>query len=628
LGTVGKPIVYCGSCGKSLREEEFTRGKAHLLENTPFCTKCRPLPQAAAPPAEAPAEAVHNSIPSRSALPTPVRLHDSTALEDSSSKAMMGGVALALLGALLLIGFALNTPSTPSLPVYRPPTPIASPPAPEPPRPPAPLARSAEEQSLAAIRNLEAFASSSSDPDAILERCRETRAALAGTPYLSRVDALEQRAREARVLQSRDRQLTMTLWSAQRMRDSDPRFERREEIQSMLRAAIGVAGARKAEVEQILEEYRKACAEFLSRTPEPPSPAPPATPPPPPPVPHPSKTPVAAPSVRLGPYDLDDGAVRNWLVLGPFGARKDRQALYDHDLLKTEIDHVPAAGSEVTTREGAKASWTPLAVADGKILFRTIEFMGLSGKPQDPALAFAACWLNVEKETPVKFRIVVDSGFMLWLDHKRIWNHPKGQGLAGKEDVMPALLGAGPHLIVLKVLTIGGDFGFRLRVTAPGGERVSGIRVWNQAPVAQKILFAENFNLGRGPFIGGEPVAGGVDGTPALAVPRAGARIDGKLPQPSASTWTLRFKAKPLRDLTQFEVLIWSGRPGESYWYHVRGLKKDEWTQLEVKASQLNRDWFGKGPTFEGDTAASLKFYFDDAAPDGSMLIDDVEISE
>src|SRR5262249_53075382 len=151
-------------------------------------------------------------------------------------------------------------------------------------------------------------------------------------------------------------------------------------------------------------------------------------------------------------------------VLGAFAARKDRQALYDHDLLKTEIDHIPAAGMEIATREGAKVTWTPLAVSDGKVLFRTIESMGLSAKPQDPALAFAACWLNVEKETPVKFRVVVDSGFMMWLDHKRIWNHPKGQGLGAKEDVMPFVLPTGPHLLLLKVVTTGGEFGFRLRV--------------------------------------------------------------------------------------------------------------------------------------------------------------------
>jgi hypothetical protein len=622
---MGKPIVYCGSCGKSLREEEFAKGKAHLVDNTPFCTKCRPLPPTAI---SLPTEAASSGVPTRPALSSPIRHLESTTLEDSSSKALLGGVGLALLGGAVLIAVALNSPSPPATPVTRAPAPIAPRPPTEPPRAPVPAPPGASEQSLAAIRNLEAFASSSSDPDQILERCRETRVALAGTPHLARVDTLEQRARETRSALNRDRQLAMTLESVQRIRDQDPRFERREEIDSMLRAAAAVAGPRKADVEQILEEYRRACSEFLSKKPEAPSLPATSPAPPPPAAPRPPRTPAPAPPIRLGPYDLEDGALRNWLVLGPFAARRDRQALYDHDLLKTELDHVPAAGLEIANREGAKLSWAPLAVADGKVLFRAIESMGLGARPQDPAIAFAACWLHVDKETPVRFRIVVDSGFMLWLDHKRIWNHAKGQGLGAKEDLMPIVLAPGPHLLLLKVLSIGGDFGFRLRVTGPAGERVPGVRVWNQVPVTSRILFAENFNSGRGPFIGGEAVPGGVDGTSALALPRDGARIDGKLPQPSGSGWMLRFKAKPLRDLSQFEVLIWSGRPGISYWYHVRGLKKDEWNTVEVKASQLNRDWQGKGQTFEGDVAATLKFYYDDAAPDGSVLIDDVEVSE
>ena len=280
------------------------------------------------------------------------------------------------------------------------------------------------------------------------------------------------------------------------------------------------------------------------------------------------------------------------------------------------------------TREGKKVTWAPVTAAEGKVLFRGLDPIGPAIKPQEPAIAFLACWLNVDQDCAVKFRAVVDSGFLLWLDHKRIWNHPKGQGMGAKEETLQATLSAGPHLILAKVLSTGGEFGFRLRVTAPNGERIAGIHGWDQVPVLQKILFSENFNRGRGPFIQGEAVAGGVDGSTALLVPRSGAWIDGKLPNPSGPTWTLRFKAKPLRDLTQIEVLVWSGRPGISYWYHVRGLKKDEWTPIEVKASQLNRDWKGKGPTFEGDVAQVIKFYYDDPGPDGSLLIDDVEVSE
>lgn len=621
---MGRPIVYCGSCGKSLREEEFTKGRAHLLDNTPFCSTCRPLPAAAT----AAPSASSSSSTSRSSWTPATRRREASASGGQTSKTLAGGALLAALAVVVAIGVTLHGGGTPS-PAPRPadPTPAAR--VPEPARAAPPRALTPEEQSLAAIRNLEAFASASADPEAILERCRETRAALTGSPHLSRVDAIESRAKEARTVLTRDRQIAMTLEGVQHLRDADPRFERREEVERLLRAAIAMAGPRKAEIEQVLEDYRRRCSDVLARRTDPPSPPPPKeTPPPAPPEVRPAKPPPPAAPSRLGPYDLDDGAIRNWLVLGPFAARKDRQALYDHDLLKTEADHLPAAGQEVATRENRKVTWTPVTAAEGKVLFRTIESMGLGARTQEPAIVFAACWLHAEKECPIKFRAAVDSGLMMWLDHKRVWNYPKGQGLSAKEEVLPATLTPGPHLVLLKVVTVGGEFGFRLRVTTPGGERVSGIRVWNQVPVAQKILFAENFNAGRGPFIGGETAAGGADGTLALAVPRSGSWIDGKLPQPSASTWTLRFKAKPLRELTQFEVLIWSGRPGVSYWYHIRGLKRDEWNPIEVKASQLNRDWHGKGQTFEGDTAQVLKFYFDDSVPDGSVLIDDVEVSE
>jgi hypothetical protein len=615
---MGRPIVYCGSCGKSLREEEFTKGRAHLVDNTPFCTACRPLPAAAKTPAEdppAPAASV------RSLSPSAARRRVTSILEDSSSKTVAATLAVLAVVVLLVLGVAAG--SGPSVPVAsRPPDPpvpfhLAPAPAPEPARPPALAPATAEERALVAIRTLETLSASSADPDAVLESCRQTRAALAGTPYLARVDAVEARAQEAWILRSRERQVTMTLEGVQKIREVDPRFERREEVESLLRAALPLAGTRRAEVEQVLADYREAAG---TRPAPVPAPLPPAIPP------------SAGPATpgRLGPYDLEDGALRQWLILGPFPARKDRQALTDHDLLKTEADHVPAAGLDVATREGKTVTWTAASTVDGKVLFRALDPVGPATKPQEPALAFAACWLNVEKDCAVKFRGVVDSSFMMWLDHKRIWNYAKGQGLGAKEEVMQATLTAGPHLILMKVLSLGGEFGFRLRVTAPNGERIAGIHAWDQVPVLQKILFSENFNQGRSPFIQGETVAGGVNGSPALSVPKSGGVwIDGKLPlRPVGPTWTVRFKAKPLRDLTQVEVLVWTGKPGISYWYHVRGLKKDEWNAIEIKAAQLNRDWRGKGPTFEGDVAQVLKFYYDDAVPDGSLLIDDVEVSE
>ena len=80
--------------------------------------------------------------------------------------------------------------------------------------------------------------------------------------------------------------------------------------------------------------------------------------------------------------------------------------------------------------------------------------------------------------------------------------------------------------------------------------------------------------------------------------------------------------------MTGFELIVWAGREASNHRYHIRGLKKDQWNQVEVKVSQLHLGWEPTGKTFEGEVAHALRFYYDDALPDGAVLIDDVEITE
>jgi hypothetical protein len=610
---MGRPIVYCGICGKSLKEDDFSKGRAHLVDNAPFCVTCRivPEPLAKPTPAAPPLAPPRPSGVSSKALPaaTP-RRHQSQVVEaPSSSMGLVIGIGVVVLLIIIVAVVLLNTggPSAPppALPTNNAPPPrVADPVRPTPPKPPGP-----EDDGQGAIQGLEAFATTSTHPQAILDRCEELRSKLRGTPYLPRLEAVEARALEARRVRDRDRQLTMSLENVQKLRDVDPKFERREEIESILNAAIGIAGPRKAEVEKILADYRKAAAAGTAQTPD--RPAPPS---------------------RLGPFEQDDaGAVRHWLVLGPFGNRKAPDGLQDNDLLKTETDHVPAAGQEVLTREGQVVRWTPITAPDSKVLFRSVEPLGLAARPDDAAIVFAACWLGIESDSQVKFRMVVDSGCQLYLDHKRIWNHSRGKGLNANEEVLQQSLSAGLHLVLLKVATVGGgDFGFRMRVMTPAGERPSGIQVWNQVPVAPRILISENFNQGRGVFATGEVVPGGVGGTTALAIPRGkgGVFLDRKLAAPAGSSWTLRFKLKPSTDLKELELIAWAGREGSNFRYHLRNLKKDQWNQLEIKAAQLHVDWSGKGPSFEGEVLHAFRIYYDDNVPDGSVLLDDFEILE
>lgn len=38
---MGRPIVYCSDCGRSLREDDFNKGLAGNFDNRPFCSTCR-----------------------------------------------------------------------------------------------------------------------------------------------------------------------------------------------------------------------------------------------------------------------------------------------------------------------------------------------------------------------------------------------------------------------------------------------------------------------------------------------------------------------------------------------------------------------------------------------------------
>jgi len=614
---MGRPIVYCGICGKSLKDEDFSRGRAHLVDNAPFCTTCRivpePLPQpvrpAPPPPAPKPAASSKSLVSGTPRYHTP-----SPPQPESSSTGLVIGIAVVVFALIVLVVILMNSGGPSAPPPDHPHVPYRGS---DGGRPPVPRTTDGEDPALKAIRNLEAFASSSADSDALLDKCQEAKPILQGTPHLARLEAIEARAIEARNLRSRERQLAMSLEGAQKLRDLDGRFERRQEIESMYRAASVIAGSRKLEVDRMLLEYQKAADAFAAKPPDPPSP----------PKPGPAPAPIPA-STRLGPYEVDDGGmVHHWLVLGPFGNRKDRTGFQDHDLLRTEQDHVPVAGQEVLTREGTKVLWTPAVSLVDRVAFRAMECLGLGSKPADPAVVFAACWLSVEKDCEVKFRMLVDDGYLLWLDHKRILKY-SGKNFGSPEEGLQVSLTAGAHLVLLKVGTVGSaDFGFRLRILGLGGERVPGLRVWNQVPVAPKLLFSENFNQGRGAFVDGTPVPGGVDGTQALAIPKKGAYVETKLPEAIGPTWTIRFKAKALHDMNAMQLLVWSNRSGKNYWYHIR-LKKDQWTPFEVKASQLNNNWEGRGPTLEGELANNVRFYFDDAVPDGSVLIDDIEITE
>src|SRR5688572_13253731 len=43
---MGQQIVYCGTCGTSLRHDDFEKGKAVEVDAIPYCRACLPAPLA------------------------------------------------------------------------------------------------------------------------------------------------------------------------------------------------------------------------------------------------------------------------------------------------------------------------------------------------------------------------------------------------------------------------------------------------------------------------------------------------------------------------------------------------------------------------------------------------------
>ncbi|HEV3026906.1 MAG TPA: hypothetical protein VG457_04995, partial [Planctomycetota bacterium] len=40
---MGRQIVYCEGCGHNLREDDFEKSRARMIDNRPFCAECRPF---------------------------------------------------------------------------------------------------------------------------------------------------------------------------------------------------------------------------------------------------------------------------------------------------------------------------------------------------------------------------------------------------------------------------------------------------------------------------------------------------------------------------------------------------------------------------------------------------------
>jgi hypothetical protein len=157
------------------------------------------------------------------------------------------------------------------------------------------------------------------------------------------------------------------------------------------------------------------------------------------------------------------------------------------------------------------------------------------------------------------------------------------------------------------------------RIATPGRSAL------RSGPVAAarttRAVYSETFEAGPGKFTGGEARDG------ALSIPPKGVSAWGGWSVPVRETTSIRFRLKPLADLEQVSILIWSDKLKDNARYYVTGFKKGEWKTVEFRGVDARAGWAMDGPSLAGATLNNLTLLFEGPA-DARVLLDDFEVRE
>jgi hypothetical protein len=136
-----------------------------------------------------------------------------------------------------------------------------------------------------------------------------------------------------------------------------------------------------------------------------------------------------------------------------------------------------------------------------------------------------------------------------------------------------------------------------------------------------KLIFSETFESGAGKFKGGEAAGG------ALSIPPKGVDTWGAWSTTVRESTSIKFRIKPLVDLDQVSLMIWSDKLKDNARYYVTGLKKGEWKTVEFRGVEARTGWAMDGPSLDGCVMNNIKIVFEGPA-DARVLIDRFEVRE
>lgn len=430
-------IVYCGGCGKVLREGDFPKGLARFQDNRPYCSECappEPVPIPTPPPAAgAPAKKSGGSSSRLQRVPSGT--HRAVVPAPKGNTGVLIGAAVAG-GVVLLLAVFVALGQRPTSP---PPERTA---LPAPPRPPSPPSADGSELERK-VRELEARASGTADPEGVLRDCDALRGSVRGTPLAARLAAVESAAEGRMKAALQSAKVDLALKNARDLEARDLDSSRVEEIRSLFRSALAIAGPRSPEIESARAAYEKRLLEGPARG-------------------------------REGPLQPEPaGFIRDWLLLGIFPNPED--AGLDRDYLGGETRADPRGGDRVEFGGGLRV-WKGIRSPEAGI---NLHAFGL-GIPnaQTPCVTYAFCLLQVDADMEGELRVGSDDGIAVWMDGREVGRVHQHRASAADQDRWAVKLPKGWHRILLKIEQGDGDYGFHLRFTDPGGNPLPGLRIW------------------------------------------------------------------------------------------------------------------------------------------------------
>jgi hypothetical protein len=278
---MGYEIVYCASCQMQVRGADLEKHVAVRVDDHAYCAKCAPAVLKTLPPQKA--DEVLGRIPS----PPPIRKGSTSRIAKVQSKSSgrlaaqppapssaraSGGkppppAKKALLigtgaGAVVLVALvavvAMNSGGSAPEPKEREtPKQGAGPAKPKP-------AESLE--AAKALAELEILSGSGADPLEVLIRCDEIKSVVRGTPQETKWREIQARATEARKVKDADQTIVRGLEQVTSLRKYDVRFDKRKEIESLLERMKQMGGPRQAEVQRVMEDYKREADEAAVRS--------------------------------------------------------------------------------------------------------------------------------------------------------------------------------------------------------------------------------------------------------------------------------------------------------------------------------------------------------------------------